>query len=136
MFKKLLLVLIAGLFVLGITGVSFAQTESQKEPAAAEISTVEQSLKAINAGNKICPVSGEKINEETKAAYEYQGKIYNFCCPACIEDFKKDPKKYIKKVEEELQAESKEAGGHEEHRTGTMQESETMHQGMHEGQHH
>jgi YHS domain-containing protein len=50
----------------------------------------------IEVGNKICPVSGEKINEKWKATYEYKGKIYNFCCPACIKEFKKDPDKYIK----------------------------------------
>jgi len=46
------------------------------------------------------------------ATYEYQGKIYNFCCPMCIGSFKKDPEKYIKKVEQELQTESKQEGGH------------------------
>lgn len=54
-------------------------------------------------GNKICPVSGEKIEEKLKATYEYDGKVYNFCCISCIEEFKKDPGKYIEKVNEELQ---------------------------------
>ena len=58
-------------------------------------------------GNKICPVTGEKINENTKVTYEYQGKIYNFCCAGCLDEFKKDPEKYIKKIEEEKQAEPK-----------------------------
>ena len=57
---------------------------------------------AVNVGNKICPVSGEKIDEKMKATYEYEGKIYNFCCPMCVEEFKKDPQKYINKVQEEL----------------------------------
>lgn len=72
---------------------------------------------AVNIGNKICPVSGEKINQDLKASYEYKGKIYNFCCAACIDEFKKDPEKYIKKVEEELKDNSTDMGGHmhEEH---------------------
>jgi YHS domain-containing protein len=57
--------------------------------------------KPVGVGNKICPVSGEKIDEKTKATYEYRGKIYNFCCSMCIDEFKKDPQKYIKKIEEE-----------------------------------
>lgn len=57
-------------------------------------------LAATDVGNKICPVTGEKIDEKTKATYEYQGKIYNFCCPMCIDEFKKDPEKYIKKIKE------------------------------------
>jgi YHS domain-containing protein len=53
------------------------------------------------AGNKICPVSREKINEETKVVYSYKGKKYNFCCSTCVVEFKKDPEKYIKRIEKE-----------------------------------
>lgn len=61
------------------------------------------SVKAENAGNTICPVTGDKIVEKDKATYEYKGKIYNFCCSACVDQFKKGPEKFIKKVEEENQ---------------------------------
>ena len=96
--------------------------------ATAQYITKEESLaagqsEAVNVGNKICPVSADKIKEETKAIFEYKGKDYNFCCPVCIETFKEDPEKYIKKVEEELQKEkvkeesegSSEVHGHGEH---------------------
>jgi len=66
---------------------------------------------SVDAGNKICPVLGEKIDEKTKATYEYKGKIYNFCCAMCIDEFKKDPDKYIKKVEEEVPSASREKSG-------------------------
>ncbi len=65
---------------------------------------------AADVGNKICPVMGEKINEKTKATYEYKGKVYNFCCPECIDAFKKNPEKYIKKIGEENK---KEESSHE-----------------------
>ena len=71
-----------------------AETSSSVQKAAEEV------------GNKTCPVSGEKITEEAKASYEYKGRAYNFCCPACIDEFKKNPKKYVKKAEEEKRAES------------------------------
>ncbi|MDO8602656.1 MAG: YHS domain-containing protein [Candidatus Omnitrophota bacterium] len=58
----------------------------------------------VDAGNKVCPVLGESIDETTKAIYEYEGKIYNFCCAGCIEPFKKEPQKYIDKVNQELEA--------------------------------
>jgi len=58
-------------------------------------------IKGQEAGNKICPVSGEEINDETKATYEYKGKIYNLCCSGCIEEFRNNPEKYIKIIEEE-----------------------------------
>lgn len=56
-------------------------------------------------GNKICPVSGQKIDEKTKVTYNYKGKTYNFCCTSCVEEFKKDPVKYINKIERQLKNE-------------------------------
>ena len=57
--------------------------------------------KPEDVGNKICPVTGEKIDENTKVTYEYKGKIYNLCCSGCIEEFKNNPDKYIKIIAEE-----------------------------------
>ena len=96
MFRKILLVLMLGVFVFGNSKALFAQAAN-----------TEVNKKAENAGNKICPVTGEKIDEMSKATYEYEGKAYNFCCPMCIETFKKDPEKYIKKINEELKAQNK-----------------------------
>lgn len=59
---------------------------------------------AVDAGNKICPVMGGPIDEASKATYAYEGRIYNFCCAGCIEAFKKEPQKYIDKVNQELEA--------------------------------
>ena len=69
-----------------------------------------QSTKAVEVGNKICPVSGDKVplpgekgDMGTEAVkYEYNGKIYNLCCPMCIKDFKKNPEKYSKIAEDEV----------------------------------
>lgn len=46
----------------------------------------------------ICPVSGEKASGDY--SYIYKGKTYYFCCPNCIEEFKKDPEKYISRMKE------------------------------------
>lgn len=59
----------------------------------------EEKTKVVD--NKICPVSGQKIDEKTKVTYNYKGETYNFCCASCIDDFDKNPEKYIKKLEEE-----------------------------------
>lgn len=116
MFRKILFIVIVSFFVLGISRLSLAQAEHphSQTPAA--------SKNSVDVGNKICPVSGEKIDDKTKATYEYKGKIYNFCCPDCIVEFKKDPDKYIKKIEEEKAKEEKTEGEsmpehstHEEH---------------------
>jgi YHS domain-containing protein len=34
--------------------------------------------------------------------YEYNGKIYNLCCPMCVKDFKKNPEKYSAIAEKEV----------------------------------
>ena len=53
---------------------------------------------AVDVGNKVCPVTGDNIKPKSNITYEYQGKIYHFCCPMCVPEFKKDPEKYIKKM--------------------------------------
>ena len=64
----------------------------------------------VIVGNKICPVTGEEIAPGAQAQFEYKGKVYNFCCPMCIETFKQDPEKYIKNLaEKEKAAAEKEA---------------------------
>jgi YHS domain-containing protein len=94
--KKIVVIIGVGILIAVVC--NFVLAQDQNTQAA------KQSAAAVNVGNKICPVSGDKINEKTKATYEYKGKIYNFCCSMCIAEFKKDPEKYIKKVEEELKS--------------------------------
>ncbi len=46
-----------------------------------------------------CPVMSGKVDEKFFA--DYKGKRIYFCCAGCIEEFNKDPEKYMKKMEEE-----------------------------------
>ena len=43
-----------------------------------------------------CPVMGGEINKEIYA--DHDGKRVYFCCSMCIDTFKKDPAKYLKKL--------------------------------------
>lgn len=112
MFKKIFWVI--GVFILGISGLSFAMNCGEhgvnRQLAQAHSGHNQETMsestgnQAVNAGNKICPVSGEKIGEGSgmeAVTYEYQEKIYNFCCASCVEEFKKNPDKYIKIIKEE-----------------------------------
>jgi YHS domain-containing protein len=45
-----------------------------------------------------CPVMSGKISRKFFA--DYQGKRVYFCCGMCLPEFKKDPAKYIKKLED------------------------------------
>jgi len=50
---------------------------------------------------KNCIVSGDKLGEMGEPyVFEYEGRQIKFCCKGCVKDFKKEPAKYIKKIEE------------------------------------
>ncbi len=46
-----------------------------------------------------CPVLGGNVDKN--AYVDYQGKRIYFCCEGCDKEFKKDPEKYMKKLQEE-----------------------------------
>lgn len=47
----------------------------------------------------LCPVMGGAINKQVFV--DYEGKRVYFCCMGCPPEFKKDPAKYILKLEKE-----------------------------------
>jgi len=54
---------------------------------------------ALAKEQTICPIMGGKINKTVYA--DHDGKRVYFCCAGCIDPFKKEPAKYIKKLEGE-----------------------------------
>ncbi len=87
--KKLMIILVLGLVLaLFMAGAGLAV-----EPSAP--------LMALQKGNPqtACPVLGGKINKDIYV--DYQGQRIYFCCPACIDTFKKDPEKYLQKLREQ-----------------------------------
>lgn len=56
---------------------------------------------------KVCAVSDEKLGSMgAEYVFEHQGREIKLCCKSCLKEFKKDPAKYIKKID---QAEKKAA---------------------------
>ena len=105
--------IIVGFCVMLLSG-GYAFAEDQKSNDKGSMGSMMQNnatgetSKAVEVGNKICPVSGNKIGEMGEPIkYEYKGKIYNLCCPMCVKDFKKDPEKYSKIADESKEKESK-----------------------------
>ena len=50
---------------------------------------------------KTCVVSGEKLGEMGKPyVFTNDTREIKLCCKDCLKDFKKDPDKYVKKLEE------------------------------------
>ncbi len=49
------------------------------------------------SGQVLCPVMGGKIDK--KVYVDHNGKRVYLCCTACVDKFKADPGKYMKKLE-------------------------------------
>jgi hypothetical protein len=49
-----------------------------------------------------CIVSGEKLGAGDMKTYTFvhEGQEVKLCCKSCLKDFKKDPAKYMKKIQE------------------------------------
>ncbi|MCE4610167.1 MAG: YHS domain-containing protein [Desulfurococcales archaeon] len=43
----------------------------------------------------IDPVCGMKVPQTTQYKTVYKGKIYYFCSPQCLKEFKKNPEYYL-----------------------------------------
>jgi YHS domain-containing protein len=65
---------------------------SKKAAATAE----EVKTAAASMEQTTCPVSGDKIDKNVFV--EYKGKKVYFCCSMCVDQFNKDPEKYIAKL--------------------------------------
>ena len=69
------------------------------------VATEEDIKNLPNVGNKMCPVSGNPVDDGSMGEavkYVYNGKIYNLCCQMCVKDFKKSPEKYSAVAEKEV----------------------------------
>ena len=85
--KKLLAVALMTMFLMPLaTSQAFAAQE-----------TVQAGI--VNAGNKLCPVSGDPVSGTDSVVY--QGKRYGLCCPMCEKPFLSDPAKYIAKMKKQ-----------------------------------
>lgn len=86
-------VVIVGLAViLFSSGYSWAQDDGGKHKEHSDAVQPTASKKQT-----ICPVEGGPIN--TNLYVDADGKRVYFCCKGCPEEFKKDPAKYISKLE-------------------------------------
>lgn len=81
-----------------------ATAEGAGPTSAMRLATEEDVQKLPNVGNKLCPVTGNPVDDGSMGEtvkYVYNGKIYNLCCKMCAKDFKNDPEKYSTIAEKE-----------------------------------
>ena len=93
--KKLLITsLLAGAFVAGSFTSLAADKKSDKKKSEYPLKT--------------CVVSDEKLGEMGKPyVFKYEGREVQLCCESCKKDFKKDPAKYMKKLDDAEKAAKK-----------------------------
>ncbi len=46
--------------------------------------------------NEVDPICNMKTSEHVSDTAKYNNKVYGFCSSYCKDEFKKDPKKYVK----------------------------------------
>lgn len=77
-------------FAVAVLGLS-ASSAAEEKPTA----------KAKPYPLKVCVVSDEKFGGDMGDPYvfTYEGREVKLCCKGCLDDFKKDAAKYVKKME-------------------------------------
>jgi hypothetical protein len=78
-----------------------AAKEPAKEPAApaapGAAMKLEKTTPSANYALKTCVVSGEELGDD-RVAYKWGDTEVQFCCPDCVNDFEKEPEKYLAKI--------------------------------------
>jgi YHS domain-containing protein len=86
--KKMLIIFLAGVSILGGSVLFAKETKNSDNQQTSKVKY-----------QTVCPVMGGKINK--KLFVDFKGKRIYVCCPGCIKALKKNPEKYIKKLEKE-----------------------------------
>ncbi len=75
-------------------------TGSTTAPRAPTAAAIEEMTPSKDYPLDTCVVSGEPIGGDMgePMAVRYQGTEVQFCCPDCMDEFAKDPEKYVAKV--------------------------------------
>lgn len=102
MLRKVLFLSVVALAVGIVAGVAMAGNEEVAPMTEATPMIEAPVAAAVNVGNTVCPVTDAKIEKPGENTVEYQGKIYNLCCPMCKDTFLADPAKYVAKVDAEM----------------------------------
>ena len=84
-----------GVIIIGVFVFSYAYAQEMHHEQHEGMDMPEQTY---DQDLGICPVLHEPASKDY--AYTYNGKTYYFCCSMCIDEFKKDPEKYINKIKE------------------------------------
>ena len=102
--KALKPLFIAALLVAFASATTVAADEKAHEHHDPVAAAPAKDAKAKPYPLKFCVVSDEKFEGSEMKPVElvYEGQTMKFCCKNCVKDFKKDPKKYLTKLADEV----------------------------------
>jgi YHS domain-containing protein len=98
--KMALYLVMAGALVLAAGLLASGCKEPSSQAPAPGTGKSENTPEATAPAQKLCPVTGDPI--DPKIYVDYQGRRVYFCCEMCPATFKKDPEKYLKKLDEQM----------------------------------
>jgi YHS domain-containing protein len=89
--------------------------------AVSQVFAAEDTTQAgiVDAGNKMCPVSGEPVSGKNFVVYE--GKRYGLCCPMCKKTFLSNPVQYVAKASASMTTATPVVSGSKEMESGMEQ---------------
>jgi YHS domain-containing protein len=90
--RQLILSAVAALFI-GGASIAIAADKPKPGPTTKPAAT----QPAPKPVNKMCLVEDEH-EIDPKVTVNYKGKTIGFCCKDCVEEFEKDPEKYVKRL--------------------------------------
>ena len=70
-------------------------TQPSSQPSSAPSSAPATQASANGATNQFCAIEKENKIDPKGKTYTYNGKVIGFCCADCIDEFKKNPEKYM-----------------------------------------
>ncbi len=78
--------------------IAIASVSCNKQEASTAASSSESGVKAYPLDT--CLVSGEKLGSMGEpVVIQHEGREIKFCCDSCVPKFKKDPEKYLEKLD-------------------------------------
>ena len=93
---------VASILSLALLAGVAAYVSAEDQPAASQPASEPSSAPATThaaaengAVNQFCAIEKENKIDPKGKTYTYNGKTVGFCCPDCIDEFKKNPEKYM-----------------------------------------
>jgi len=106
MLKRFMLILSIALVLCSLAVAQEEPKKENEESKETKKSVIDQStevaedMKSEVPWNKLCPVRGNPIEDDTPTV-EYNGKTYGFCCLGCDVKFANNPEKYLENLSED-----------------------------------